>query len=69
MEFDWKLGVAVASSECQNLNVPFIRVTVKVEDANLKIHSHTFEMSIPEFKVFFVVYFFFFLFLFFVKFS
>jgi COMM domain containing 6 len=52
VEFEWKLGVAVSSNNCQNLNSPFVRVTLKVKDINHQINSHTFEMSIQEFKVF-----------------
>ena len=51
VEFDWKLGVAVVSSHCQNLKIPFVRVTMKVEDGNHQVQSHTFEMNIAEFKV------------------
>ena len=50
--------MAVISSHCQNLKVPFVRVMVKVEDCNKEVHSHAFEMSIAEFKVcfFFVLF-------------
>ncbi len=49
--FDWKLGVAVASSQCANLNVPFVSVVVRVADINGNVISHPFEMNFTEFYV------------------
>jgi hypothetical protein len=47
----WKLGVAVSSDSCKNLNASFVAMTVKVADNTGKLTTHSFEMSIPQFKV------------------
>ncbi len=51
VDMDWKLGVAVESSNCKKLNYPFISVLLRTLDSNGKLQCHSFEMSIPEFQV------------------
>lgn len=51
VDFEWKIGVAVAGTECKNLKVPYVRVLLHVDGADGRVEAHTFEMSISEFKV------------------
>lgn len=50
VDMQWKLGVAVSSDSCKNLNASFVAMTVKVADNTGKLTTHSFEMSIPQFK-------------------
>ncbi|EAL64417.2 COMM domain-containing protein 6 [Dictyostelium discoideum AX4] len=52
VDFQWKLGVSIASNHSSQLNTPFITVFVKVLDSNSEVTSHSFELTIPEFKNF-----------------
>jgi len=52
INIDWKVGVALQSSHCKNLNSPFVRVTLLLEDENSVRTTNTFEMTLLEFKVF-----------------
>lgn len=51
IEFQWKLGVTVKSSDKQNVGVPYVSVLVKTKDPNQKISTHTFQMTLAEFQV------------------
>lgn len=50
IDMQWKLGVAVSSDGCRNLNSTFVSMTLKVADTSGKLTSHAFEMTIPQFK-------------------
>jgi hypothetical protein len=52
IDFQWKLGVSVKSSDCNNLGNPFVAVKIRVMSDNGKVEPHTFELSLPEFHVF-----------------
>jgi len=52
ISFDWRIGVAVKSSNAKNLNYPYVAVALKVADNDSNISSHTFEMSLAEFQEF-----------------
>lgn len=56
VSFDWKLGVAVKSNKCEQLNTPFVAINLKVEDTNNVISDHSFELTIPEFYVCIYIY-------------
>jgi hypothetical protein len=49
--FDWKMGVAVKSNKCEQLNTPFVAINLRVADPNNVISDHAFELTIPEFYV------------------
>jgi hypothetical protein len=48
---DWKLGVAVASNHCASLNTPYVSLTLRVADPDNHITTHSFDLSLLEFKV------------------
>lgn len=48
---DWKLGVALASSECASLMSPFVALTFTVNDANGAPRTATVELSYKELQV------------------
>ncbi|VDH96555.1 Hypothetical predicted protein [Mytilus galloprovincialis] len=50
IDMQWKLGVAVSSDDCRNLNSTFVAMNLKVADTSGKLTSHAFEMTIPQFK-------------------
>ncbi|XP_063417653.1 COMM domain-containing protein 6-like isoform X2 [Mytilus trossulus] len=50
IDMQWKLGVAVSSDDCRNLNSTFVAMTLKVADTSGNLTSHAFEMTIPQFK-------------------
>jgi hypothetical protein len=51
VSFDWKLGVAVKSNKCEQLNTPFVAISLRVADTNNVVSDHSFELTIPEFYV------------------
>lgn len=50
-DLQWKLGVAVSSSNCSNLGAPFVALSYKISDANGKARGYAMELSYPEFQV------------------
>jgi len=52
VDFEWKLGVAMTSSQCSPLTVPFVSVLLKVADDNNVTILHSFELTLPEFTKF-----------------
>lgn len=46
----------MSSDFCKNLNAPYIAATVKVADPSGKLIQTSFEMSIPEFMVCYMIY-------------
>ena len=51
IDIEWRLGVAVKSSDCKALNSPFVSVLMRVQDSDKKIAQHTFELTLAEFQV------------------
>lgn len=47
----WQIGVSIQSNHCENLNAPFVSVQAQVQDTNKKISTHTFDLTLLEFKV------------------
>ena len=47
---DWKIGVAMASSHCDRLATPFVRLVFDVADANGAVTARTVELTYAEFK-------------------
>ena len=51
VSMDWKLGVAVQSSSCKALRVPYVSLVMRVADQEGNIESHPMELTVPEFQV------------------
>jgi len=49
VDLKWKLGVSVASSEAATCEDPFVSVVLDLANADGKLTSHSFELSVPEF--------------------
>lgn len=47
----WQIGVSIQSNHCENLNAPYVSVQAQVQDPNNKISTHTFDLTLLEFKV------------------
>jgi hypothetical protein len=45
----WRLGVALSSSSCDNLSSPYIAISFDVVDPNGNTQTHTTEMAYPAF--------------------
>lgn len=52
VDMKWKLGVAMTSHCCKNLNSPFVTLTLTVGNSSGQLSTHAFEMTVPEFKNF-----------------
>ncbi|KAL5012805.1 hypothetical protein ScPMuIL_011356 [Solemya velum] len=52
VDMDWKLGIAVSSDSCRNLNAPYVTMTLRVADPSGCMKTHSFEMSVLQFKNF-----------------
>lgn len=51
VDMQWSLGMSMASSNCRNLNSPFVAVLLKVAEPSGTVTERSFEMTVPEFKV------------------
>jgi hypothetical protein len=51
VDMEWRLGVAVKSSNCKALSAPFVSVLLRVQDSDKKIQTHTLELTLAEFQV------------------
>jgi len=51
VDMQWSLGMSMASSNCRNLNSPFVSVLLKVAESSGTVTEQSFEMTLPEFKV------------------
>ena len=51
VDMQWSLGMSMASSNCRNLNSPFVSVVLKVAEQSGVVTERSFEMTVPEFKV------------------
>lgn len=47
---EWKLGVAIASSRCQNLSAPFVELIFRVADRNGMVSTQHVELTYLEFQ-------------------
>ena len=45
---DWKVGVAVQSSNCDNLCVPYVSMVVRISKSGI-VEAHSMELSMQEF--------------------
>lgn len=52
VDMQWSLGMSMASSNCRNLNSPFVAVLLKVAEPSGTVTERSFEMTVPEFKNF-----------------
>ncbi|XP_013383850.1 COMM domain-containing protein 6-like [Lingula anatina] len=52
IDFQWKLGVAMSSDGCRNLNTPFVTVLLKVADPSGHVTTRSFEMTVIQFQNF-----------------
>ena len=52
VSMDWKIGLAVSSTHCENLNSPYISLLLKVAHRDGHTTQHPFELSVPEFMEF-----------------
>jgi len=53
-DLKWKLGVAVASSACAELNAPYVHLRFIVDNIiTNEPEEHSVELSIPEFQAFY----------------
>eukprot|EP00002_Diphylleia_rotans_P008119 TRINITY_DN1783_c0_g1_i1.p1 TRINITY_DN1783_c0_g1~~TRINITY_DN1783_c0_g1_i1.p1 ORF type:complete len:198 (+),score=40.08 TRINITY_DN1783_c0_g1_i1:50-643(+) len=52
VDMQWKVGVAVQSSNCEALRSPYVSIVLKVADSDGKVHAHPFELTVPEFQAF-----------------
>jgi len=52
ISLEWKLGVAISSSQYKSINAPFVTILLKVSDNNDVITSHSFELTAGEFNDF-----------------
>ncbi|XP_002738030.1 COMM domain-containing protein 6-like [Saccoglossus kowalevskii] len=53
VDMKWKLGMAMSSDACRNLNSPYVSMTLNVADSSGRHTTKTFEMTIPEFQNFY----------------
>ncbi|KAH3832334.1 COMM domain-containing protein 6-like isoform X1 [Dreissena polymorpha] len=52
LDLQWKLGMAVTSDQCRNLNSPYVTLTFTVGDPGGSVRTHTVEMSTAQFRNF-----------------
>lgn len=48
---EWKLGVAMSSSGCKALNVPYVTLKLKVMESPGEVKVHCIELSLKQFQV------------------
>lgn len=52
IDIQWKVGVAMSSDQCKNLNSPFVTLTLTVSDPAGNLKTHTLELTMEQFRVF-----------------
>ncbi|XP_074661462.1 COMM domain-containing protein 6-like isoform X2 [Tubulanus polymorphus] len=52
VDFKWKLGLAMTSDTCKNLNSPYVVISLKVADSAGRVTNKSFELTVPEFQNF-----------------
>ncbi|KAL8584503.1 hypothetical protein ACOMHN_016824 [Nucella lapillus] len=50
LDMKWKVGLAVTSDDCHNLNFPIITLTFKTSDPSGQHQSHTVELTLTQFR-------------------
>ncbi|XP_069130119.1 COMM domain-containing protein 6-like [Argopecten irradians] len=52
VDLKWKVGMAMSSDTCRNLNSSYVAMAIKVADPSGKITNHNFEMTVQQFQNF-----------------
>ncbi|XP_052796113.1 COMM domain-containing protein 6-like [Mya arenaria] len=52
LDIQWKVGVAVSSDQCRNLNSPYVTLTLTVADPDGSVKIHTLELTTIQFRNF-----------------
>ncbi|XP_028291218.1 COMM domain-containing protein 6 isoform X2 [Gouania willdenowi] len=52
VDMQWKLGMAVSSDTCRNLNSPYVTLQLKIAEPSGFIRQRSFEMSVQQFQNF-----------------
>ncbi|XP_071951190.1 COMM domain-containing protein 6-like [Antedon mediterranea] len=52
IDMRWKLGMAMSSESCKNINSPFVTISLKVANSSGLVTTRSFEMTISEFQNF-----------------
>ncbi|KAL4230715.1 COMM domain-containing protein 6 [Mactra antiquata] len=52
LDIQWKVGVAMCSDHCKQLNSPFVTLVLTVSDTRGNIKSHTLELTMEQFRNF-----------------
>lgn len=50
--FQWKIGVAMASNTCKNLFDPYVSIRFDVQEDDGTVNAHTAELSFDQFREF-----------------
>ena len=50
MDVDWRVGVALESSECKDLREPYVTLVFQVGSDASTIESETVELSVAQFQ-------------------
>ena len=51
IDLKWKVGMAVSSDSCKNLNSPFVCLSLTISDGSGNIKMHDLELSMAQFRV------------------
>jgi hypothetical protein len=51
VDFNWRLGVGVASSACTDLAAPFVTIQLTIADSFGKVSVKTMELTTSQFQV------------------
>ncbi len=51
VNFEWRIGVAVCSSKCNNIYAPYVAVSFDINEPNGQTTSHNAELTYEQFKV------------------
>mmetsp|Transcript_1749 Transcript_1749/g.2802 ORF Transcript_1749/g.2802 Transcript_1749/m.2802 type:complete len:176 (+) Transcript_1749:378-905(+) len=49
--FNWKIGLAIASKSCNQLNRPYVNIQFNLTTANGDVSTHSAELTVDQFKV------------------
>ncbi|XP_060563437.1 COMM domain-containing protein 6-like isoform X3 [Ruditapes philippinarum] len=51
IDVQWKVGMAMSSDTCRQLNSPFVTLTLTVADAGGNLKTHPLELTMDQFRV------------------
>lgn len=51
INFEWRIGVAVSSSKCNNIYAPYVAISFDINEPNGQTTSHSAELTYEQFKV------------------